>query len=120
MHYKTKKLYTTNEGYFLPKKGIVYEIDVEKRTASPFIEGLISADGAWIDQNNNILYVSELFTLKGARIVSIDLNKRTVKGKSKTPAISMLDDFCLEDNNMAITGADFLGKRVVRFSLKKG
>ena len=53
-------IYSPSEGQFLPKQGHVFEIDPSTRAVTTPVTGLYSADGAFLDQATQLLYVSEV------------------------------------------------------------
>jgi sugar lactone lactonase YvrE len=58
---KTGLIYTSTEGNWLPKGGEVYEIDPDSGAVRIISSNrLWAADGLWIDQDNQILYVGQL------------------------------------------------------------
>lgn len=73
LHFKTGILYATTESNFIPGLAIsapyflrllalgkVYRVDPRTGSVSDFAIGLWSADGAWIDQDKGLLFVSEV------------------------------------------------------------
>lgn len=61
VNYKTGLVYTSTEGNFLPGGGEVYEIDPTIGRVSIINNQLWAADGLWIDQAQQVLYVGQLF-----------------------------------------------------------
>lgn len=45
---------------FLPGQGAIYKVDPKSGNVTTLITGLWAADGAWIDQEQDLLYVSEV------------------------------------------------------------
>ena len=53
-------LYVTTEGNFMPKAGRVFEINPSTGQVRDYVSNLYAADGAYIDQNQRLLYVSQV------------------------------------------------------------
>jgi sugar lactone lactonase YvrE len=135
LHFKTGLLYTASEGYFIPGNGEVFEIDPTSGKVTSIMSGLMSADGAWIDQERSLLYVSEVVL---GRVIIYDLVQRKQIKKYKAPlsalnfysppnrlqvvqlmsiiSLEMLDDFCLSQDGNTMFGADFWNGTVVAFA----
>lgn len=82
MNFNTGFLYTASEGYFIPGNGEVYEINPATGAVTSIMSGLWSADGAWIDQQRQLLYVSEV--VRG-NVIIYDLVQHKIVKKYKAP-----------------------------------
>lgn len=126
-NWKTNTLYYTNEG----DKGILMSIDLASGVESTLYTGLPGADGAWLDESTNLLFVGLLtekkiavFNLTNA-VESPSFFWGTFPGLSLAlDATHMLDDFTPLSgvNKMAlgstlILGADWLGSELQQFNL---
>ncbi|KAG2373236.1 hypothetical protein C9374_012339 [Naegleria lovaniensis] len=128
LHKKTRQLYVTTEGGFLPYGGQVYQVNPQTRSYSTILTDLYAADGAYIDQERNWLYVSQVI---GSKVLVIDLDKLSsgLNPKVKREDLVIrefyapceaLDDFTLSHDGKIMYGADFLGGRVMKFSAWDG
>lgn len=82
MHFATGLLYTASEGFFVPGNGEVYEIDPSSGKVTSIMSGLFAADGAWIDQQRHLLYISEVVF---GKVIIYDLKARRQIGKYSAP-----------------------------------
>ncbi|KAF0975626.1 hypothetical protein FDP41_005620 [Naegleria fowleri] len=131
LHKKTHLLYVTTEGGFLPYGGQVYQVNPRTRSCTTILTDLYAADGAFIDQERNWLYVSQVI---GSKVLVIDLEKlETLKIANSDnfkredivirefiAPCEMLDDFTLSRDGKILYGADFWGGKVVKFSAWDG
>jgi len=102
----TGLLYTASEGNFLPGDGEVFEVNVTAGTFRSLKAGLWAADGLWIDEETDMLYVGELFN---GSMWAYDLyNDIEVGYFSTLPTFDLLDDFCLSKDGSYFIGANFL------------
>jgi len=113
VHERTGLLYWANQGKFVPNHGAVSEVDPHTGSVTQIIHGSFT-DGAAIDQERGLLYVSE--TLSPSHSVLVyDLVDRAVVGRIHPRGVTALDDFVLTHSGSVIVAADFLGNSGVRF-----
>lgn len=91
-------IYTANEGDFWPGKGVVIQADPTTEASITFDQDLDAADGVFLDQQTQLLYVSEV--LKGEIRIYSTLS-RTLTKKYSAPNTKMVDDFCIAYVNWA-------------------
>jgi hypothetical protein len=116
-HHSTGLLYTTSEGNFEPGTGVVYEIDPRTHTATVILQGLWAADGLWLDQGRNLLYVGLLFT---SEVLVWDIASRSVLRTIPKAIPGLLDDFCLDHSGGAIIAAAWTDDSIVMFNTSTG
>lgn len=89
-------IYTASEGNFIPGRGLVYDIDVQVAPArvATLADKLTAADGAFLDQRTQLLYVSEVLT---AEILVFNVSARPIAlvARYKAPGCKMVDDMCI-------------------------
>jgi sugar lactone lactonase YvrE len=107
LHYASGKLYATSEGFFVPGRGAVFEIDSTSGAVSTFASGLNSADGLYILQSQELMFVSDV---TGAKVLKFDLASRSLLATISLPnGVKSLDDMSLSADGSVLFGADFLG-----------
>lgn len=114
LHEATGLLYAANQGSFVPRNGVVYEIDVQRGKAAPLLTGAFGTDGIFVDQARGLLYVSETLSISHSILV-YDLIAREMVGRIHPRGVSTLDDFTLSADGHTILAADFLGNSGVSF-----
>lgn len=88
-------LYSPSEVDFLPKQGLWYAIDPVTRDVVTAASGLFSADGAYLDQAAQLLYVSEVIL---GNILVYNVSRAGAYPLISTyhaPGCVMVDDFCV-------------------------
>eukprot|EP00759_Apiculatamorpha_spiralis_P005149 PhF_6_TR13052/c0_g1_i1/m.20719 len=119
-------VYITTENMFLPKMGVVYRYDPRTGVIAKVVTGLTASDGAWIDQQRRLLYISEVLTstVLVYNVSSTSVATLPLYMSYKAPGITMLDDFQIIRGNILkqynsstplLFGADFWSNRVVAF-----
>jgi hypothetical protein len=128
LHHRTGMLYSATEGDFLPGNGAIYQIPVktQRRTgvqqavappsARVIADDLWAADGLWIDQKRDLLYVGQLFEGNVLVFNISDPAAPTRLGKLPgLPSGSFLDDFTLSADGSRIIGCDWSASKIVSF-----
>jgi hypothetical protein len=118
-------LYSPSEGDFLPKKGMWFAIDPPTRQVEKAVSGLYSADGAYLDQQTQLLYVSEV-ALGTILVYNVSqLGEYPLVHSFHAPGCMMVDDFCVlymdasgapSPSQPYMFAADFLAGAVVAFA----
>eukprot|EP01129_Flabellula_baltica_P015963 TRINITY_DN8309_c0_g1_i1.p1 TRINITY_DN8309_c0_g1~~TRINITY_DN8309_c0_g1_i1.p1 ORF type:complete len:294 (-),score=49.62 TRINITY_DN8309_c0_g1_i1:27-908(-) len=111
MHFDTQKLFVCSEGSFLPGNGLVYVVDVTFGTVSVAFKQF-AADGAFIDQERGILYVSQVV---GSKMISYDILAEKIIHEWYPDHVTMIDDFCLSPDGSVIYAADFWKGNIASF-----
>lgn len=121
-------IFAANEGSFIPNKGILFESDPRSEASRFIANNLQAADGVFLDQNTQLLYISEV--LEGhIRIYNVSGTNVTgappvfVKSYS-APNCKMVDDFCIAyiqpngspSSTPFMFAADFWNDNVVAFN----
>jgi len=109
-------VYTTYEGDFLPGKGVVYMVDIQKNQTTVAADGLEAADGCYIDQERGLLYISEVVI---GRVICFQIesdNSLTEINRFFAPDMTMLDDMTLSADGSQIYAADYSAGNVVVFN----
>jgi sugar lactone lactonase YvrE len=118
LHFKTRKLYITTEGNFLPHAGEVYCVDLNNNyQVTTAMTKLFAADGAYIDQTTGMLYVSQVL---GSTVLVYDIANEKQVRSFHADGITMLDDYTLSANGSTITGADFWTGNIATISTVDG
>ena len=116
----TGLLYTTTEGGFKPGAGEIFEVDPVAGTSRSYASGLFAADGAYINQDLRLLYVSQVVNSK---VLVFNLSTPVTDGQAspiltiEITDMGMLDDFFLTAEGTALIGADFLKGNVIKIPL---
>lgn len=117
-------LYSPSEGDFVPGRGLVYAVDPAARSVTEAVTGLFSADGAFLDQSTQLLYVSEV-ALGNIRIYNVSHDGSYLLVSSyHAPGCEMVDDFCVLYKNASAAptssphmfSADYAKGSVVSFA----
>jgi len=112
-HNATGLLYSTNEGSVTSLgSGTIHKSNPVTGEVTLFDKNVFTADGAIIDQVNNLLYVSEVLT---AHIRIYDLNTGSMINRYQIPNAVSLDDMCLSNGNTQLIGADFRNGSIARW-----
>jgi len=119
VHEKSGFLYVASQGDFLPRNGVVFEVDPVSGSVRPIITNAFSTDGAFIDQEAGLLYVTESLSPSHSVLVYSFAQRKVIK-RIYPRGVSALDDFTLTADGHAILAADFLGSSGVGFSTGTG
>jgi hypothetical protein len=114
LHFSQNVLYSPTEGSFIPYNGEVFRIEIDTGKVTSLATSLTSADGAWIDQARDLLYVSEVIS---STVLVYDLSTQTLSHTYTAPNCSMLDDYTLSADGSVVYGADFWRCPVLGFVL---
>jgi hypothetical protein len=115
-------IYTANEGGFIPSKGLVLQIEPSNEISILFDQNMDSADGVFLDQKTQLLYVSEV--IQGLiRVYNVSQGQNTLLKQYHAPNSKMIDDFCIayklwDGQNSSIPfmfAADFWNETVMVF-----
>jgi sugar lactone lactonase YvrE len=96
VHEKSGIVYTAMEGSFIPGKAQVFKINPKNGNVTSIVDDLWAADGVWIDQTKDILYVSQV--VKG-NIWAYDIANEKTIGLLPQGIKGWLDDFCLDNTD---------------------
>lgn len=116
-------IYSANEGDFIPTKGIVFESNPRTEMSQTFDSNLDAADGVFLDQMTQTLYISEV--LKGMiRVYNVSGGQKTFLNQYNGPSCKMIDDFCIayttptgtNSSSPFMFAADFWNGNVVAFA----
>jgi hypothetical protein len=113
LDYTTQVLYSPTEGDFLPGHGVILYYSLANNTGGVYKHSLNAADGAQIDQQRRLLYVSEVLA---GKVLVYALESGELVRHFKAPGVTWLDDFALSPDGTQVYGADFRRGRVVRFA----
>lgn len=119
VHEATGRLYVANQGAFLPRNGVVYEVNPRSGDVRVVITQGFGTDGAFIDQARHLLYVTESPSPSHSVLV-YDLTEHKLVGRIHPRGVTALDDFTLSQDGQSIFAADFLGNSGVGFSTGVG
>ena len=127
--------YCTEEGG-IKGNGSVFTLDLATGTEQ-IVHTAINADGAWLDINSKRLFIGQVKSMNVA-VFNVSSNSRDVvydgnfngpAGQINHPELQILDDLTLDFKggqssgpvgslaNTQLLGADWLGKKLLRFSL---
>lgn len=116
----TGLLYTTTEGGFKPGAGEIFEVDPVTGKSRSYARGLFAADGAYINQELRLLYVSQVVNSK---VLVYNLTTPVADGMAspiltiEIADMGMLDDFFLSAEGTFLIGADFLKGNLISIPL---
>jgi sugar lactone lactonase YvrE len=115
LHHRTGYVYTSSEGNQLPGDGHVYRISPQG-VVTTLSTSLWSADGLYIDQKRDLLYVGQLWNNKVATFnISESLPMPQLIDLSGSHGFGQLDDFSLAQGGAFIVGGAWTKGDIVVF-----
>lgn len=121
-------LYTCSEGFFLPNSGECFFYSLKYNQFGSIINDLYALDGVWLDEVNQLLYISDVFhahiyvlnitnvhTMFTSPTQSIPLSSFPIFRDYAAPNCTMVDDFTLTPTNDYLYVSDFWKGNIVSF-----
>lgn len=117
VHEDSGHLFVASQGGLAPGQGKVFRVDPASGTTTALLEGMAAADGAFVDQERSLLFITALLA-DDEPILVFDASNGTLLRRLGVHGAAVLDDVVVPEGSEQLLAADFGAQAVVEMSLE--